>query len=296
MAGINDLSSIPEDKQALLEQLVRMLSHIRGVVAIVLGGSYARGTAHAASDLDIGLYYAEREPFNIADIRHVAEAVSVNGSPVVTDFYGWGPWVNGGAWIHTPAGKVDFLYRNLDQVAHTIQEAAQGILRHDMLQQPPYGFYSVIYLAETSVCVPLFDPHRRISDLKRLVQVYPPRLKQKVAGDLLWAAEFTLIHARDFAAASDVYNTAGCLTRVASLLTQVLYALNERYFLNDKKVMDELGGFHLLPAGYVRRLRAILAHPGDTPVELSHSVSELYVLWRDVVGLTGGAYQPQFRL
>jgi hypothetical protein len=36
--------------------------------------------------------------------------------PVVTGTYEWGPWVNGGAWIQTSAGKVDFLYKNLDQV------------------------------------------------------------------------------------------------------------------------------------------------------------------------------------
>ena len=49
-----------------------MLSQVRGVEAIVLGGSYARGTAHERSDMDIGLYYFEREPFAVADVRRVA--------------------------------------------------------------------------------------------------------------------------------------------------------------------------------------------------------------------------------
>jgi hypothetical protein len=34
--------------------------------------------------------------------------------------YEWGQWVNGGAWIHTPAGKLDLLYRNIDQVKRVL--------------------------------------------------------------------------------------------------------------------------------------------------------------------------------
>ena len=41
----------------------------------------------------------------------------------------------------------------------------------------PFGFFSVIYLAETHICVPLYDPVGHIARLKRLVEVYPPKLK-----------------------------------------------------------------------------------------------------------------------
>jgi predicted nucleotidyltransferase len=287
---------VPADKQVVLDRLVGALSQVRGIEAIVLGGSYARGTSHDASDLDIGLYYYERAPFAVTEVRRVAEAVSARGEPVVTDFYEWGAWVNGGAWIHTAAGKVDFLYRNLDQVERTIAEAKEGTIRHDYPQQPPYGFYSVIYLAETHICVPLFDPHERIAELKRLVATYPPKLKEKTVGDFLWSAEFTLLHARSFAAAGDVYNTAGCLTRVASNLTQVLFALNERYFISDKKAVEELSGFPLLPPGYVVKLCGILAHPGETPQELGQAVADLQAVWQSVVARTGGTYRPKFRL
>ena len=112
----NSLSNIPEQKQTLLRSLVTELSKIPGMAAIVLGGSYAAGTNHEISDLDIGLYYYEAKPFSIEDIYRIAQRVSVEKSLSVTNFYGWGPWVNGGAWIHTQDGKVDFLYRNLDQV------------------------------------------------------------------------------------------------------------------------------------------------------------------------------------
>lgn len=291
-----DLSHLPPDKRALLDQLVNRLSRVPGVAAIALGGSYASRTHHATSDLDLGLYYHDDRPFAIAAIREVARNFSAAGEPIVTDFYEWGAWVNGGAWIHTAQGKVDFLYRSLDHVRRTIEEAQNGIWQHDYDQQPTYGFYSPIYLAETHICLPLFDPAQILVELKRQVERYPPRLKQRVIADSLWSAEFTLLHARGFAAQGDVYNTVGCLTRAAASLTQALFALNEQYFIRDKQVMQTLAGFPILPPGYVSRLTAILAEPGSSPQALTRSVEELEQLWRSVTALPGVTYQPRFRI
>lgn len=287
---------IPEKKRSLLEPLVARLGQVQGVQAIVLGGSYARGTFHETSDLDLGLYYYESDPFSIDEIKRIAQDISTQDKPVVTGFYGWGPWVNGGAWIQTGAGKVDFIYRNLDQVERTIREAEQGIARHDYDQQPTYGFYSVIYLAETRICLPLHDPGGLIAGLKRQVETYPPKLKEKIIADSLWEADFSLLFARNFAAGADVYNTVGCLTRVASDLTQALFALNETYFISDKKVMAELALFPLLPEGYVDNITHILGHPGESSEELSQAVAELEGVWRSVVALVGGVYQPRFNI
>ena len=293
---IDNMSNFPEQKRLLLEQLVDRLSRITGMAAIVLGGSYASGMQHEASDMDIGLYYSEARPFSIANIRRIAEDASVDGTATVTGFYGWGAWVNGGAWIQTSQGKVDFLYRNLDQVQRTIAEAQQGISHHDYDQQPAYGFYSVIYLAETQICIPLYDPELLIVQLKRSVETYPPRLKQKVVADSLWLAEFTLLHARGFAAQGDIYNTVGCLTRVVSNITQALFALNEKYFIRDKKVLDTVAKFPNLPSEYIQQINRILAYPGRTAQELTKSVSNLEQAWHSVVSLTGVNYEPKFQI
>lgn len=294
---MNDkLSNLPEQKRSLLEDLVGQLSRTAGVAAIVLGGSYASGTQHEKSDMDIGLYYFPESPFSIADIQRIAQDVSVDGTPTVTGFYEWGAWVNGGAWIHTPQGKVDFIYRNIEQLQRTIAEAQEGIWHHDYDQQPTYGFYSVIYLAETQICIPLYDPELLIADLKRSVAVYPPKLKEKIIADSLWAAEFTILHARGFAAQGDMYNTVGCLTRVASNITQALFALNERYFNRDKKVLDVVAAFPALPSGYIEQINRILGHPGSTVQELTNSVSDLEESWRSVASLPGIQYEPKFRM
>ncbi|MGD0174409.1 MAG: hypothetical protein ABSC61_08260 [Anaerolineales bacterium] len=189
---------------------------------------------------------------------------------------------------------MDFLYRNLDQVERTIAEAHREIVQQDYGQQPAYGFFSVIYLAETQICIPLHDPEGLIADLKRKVEVYPPKLKERIIVDSLWSSEFTLIHARAFAAQGDVYNTAGCLTRAASSLTQVLFALNGKYFLRDKKVMDALAAFPTLPTGYIQRINSILGCPCGSAQELTRSVGEMERVWQSVVALPGVEYRSKY--
>lgn len=291
---IKDLDFLPPGKKKILKEITSELSRVEGMAAIVLGGSYASGTFTESSDMDLGLYYFENAPFSIAKIRKMAEKFSEVKEPAVTGFYGWGAWVNGGGWLHTRQGKIDFLYRNIDQVKRTIAEAKSGVFQHDYDQQPAYGFYNVIYLAETSVCIPLYDPDKIIAGLKRQVQKYPPKLKRRIINDSLWSAEFTLINARSYAARGDVYGTAGCLTRAAAHLTQALFALNEKYYLTDKKAMELISGFNLVPNGFVDSVNKLLANPGANARTLQKSVNEMELAWECVVNLEGIEYTPNF--
>lgn len=197
-----------------------------GIKALVLGGSHARGTAHAGSDIDIGLYYSESNPFDIEAIREVAKRI--NPDAVVTGTYEWGPWVNGGAWL----GGIDLLYRSLEHVERVIEEAQAGKISWDFQQQPPFGYYSVTYLGETKSCVPLYDPDRHIERLKRRVEKYPEAMRRAIVQENLWGAEFSLLYARK----AKGYALAGCITRVLSHLTQVLFALKREYFISDREV------------------------------------------------------------
>jgi hypothetical protein len=258
---------------------------------VVLGGSYACGFARPDSDVDIGLYYRDTAPLPVEEIRRAAAAICSPGTaPVVSGLYEWGPWVNGGAWIQTPAGKVDFLYKNLTQVQTVIEDAQRGNWRYDYDQQPPYGFRSIVYLGETSISIALYDPEGVISKLKQDVAEYPEPLRRRIVQDTLWGAEFALWICRKFAASGDVYNAAGCMTRVAHSLVQAIFALNRRYFVSDKYARRLIESFALRPRDFMPRLSAVLANVG----ELGRSTEELYALWAEVVELTAGEYRPRY--
>jgi hypothetical protein len=297
MDGLPDLpSSLSADQRRVLADVVTGLRSVRFVSAIVLGGSHALGTSHANSDLDIGVYYSQVAPFSIEDVKKVVRYVTHRNDSVVTGFYEWGRWVNGGAWINVGPAKVDLLYRNIDQVEHAIIEARKGVWHEDFDQQPTYGFRSVTYLAEIDCCIPLYDLHGRIAALKKLVVTYPQALKHTIVSEMLWNVEFALVQARDFARKRDIYNTAGCITRIANYLTHALFALNETYYLNDKHALGFIDQFTEKPVDFHQTLEAVLAKPGDTTATLTASVDRLAALWNEVTIIAADLYRPKYHI
>lgn len=284
---------LTKKKQILLINITEDLKRIEGVEAIVLGGSYAMGMATDSSDLDIGIYYSPDKPFDLKKIRLVAEKYSDNKQPTVTEFYEWGPWVNGGAWIKTKNGKVDFLYKNIDQVAATVANAKNGIWENNFEQQPPYGFSSIIFLAETYYCKPLYDPENIIYTLKQEVEKYPEKLRQTVIIQSLWSAEFTLWQTKNFALKGDVYNTLGCLTRVVKNIVTALFAINEIYPLGDKRALQIIEQAKTKPENLSKKINSILCVDENT---LTENVQRLTQLFDEIVELAQDTYQPYYNL
>jgi Nucleotidyltransferase domain/Domain of unknown function (DUF4037) len=288
------LSSAQAD---LLNAIVFELSKVPGVIAVVLGGSCARRTARPDSDLDIGLYYSKNSPPDIEAIRSCAETISApNTPPTVVGYYKWGPWVNGGAWIQTPIRKLDLLYRNIEQVQRVIDESQEGLYHHDYYQQPTFGFVSIIYLAEIKSCLPLLDPQHLLQKLKRRVEIYPEKLRQKMILNCLTTAEFTLFHAHGFADRGDTLNTVGCLTKIAFVLLQSLFALNSEYYFGDKGSLEAIDRFPLRPQSFSKRLQQFLAMPMRTERDLKFATQEIQTLWKETVDLAEGQYTPKFGL
>jgi hypothetical protein len=287
---------VPDAKAKLSDDIVVALGGIPGLVAIALGGSHARGTHTPDSDLDLGLYYREAEPFAIADIERIARRFSQSGKPTVCGFYEWGPFVNGGAWIDNATSKVDFLYRNLDQLERTLRDAEAGKWEHSFDQQPPFGYRTVTTLGEISCCKPLFDPKGELAALKARVQTFPPALKTHIVQSALWAAEFSFTFAETFVRDGDVPNAVGCLTRIFHYLVHALFALNDAYLVNEKREAREIAGFTLCPQDFYARASAILGAPGRTSEELKRSIDEMHTLWRETAALTKGAYRSRYAL
>ena len=291
------MKQLSPQQHDLVASVVERLGAIPGMKAVVLGGSHARGRAKPESDIDLGLFYSEAAPFLIQHVSELAETVNDAPNPVVTDFYGWGAWVNGGAWLTIGGQRVDFIYRSLEHVERVIADAEAGRYELDYAQQPPFGFFSATYLGETAICIPLFDPEARLAALKQRVVNYPEALRQSIVQDYLWQAEFNLAaFAHKFAARGDAYGTAACLTRVVNQLMLVLFALNRQYPLNDKTALAEITEFAAAPRQFTARVQQTLARVGDVAAELNTAVESFAQLFRETVALTEGQYQPRFTL
>lgn len=281
------------DLNAFLQDIVGTLIEVDGLDAIVLGGSWASGTQRSDSDIDLGLYYHEDTPLDINHVRKIAHELNTFPDPVVTELGEWGLWVNGGAWLTIKGQRVDFLYRNIDFVSTVIDECNRGKTRFDYLQQPPYGFYSYIYCAETQQCKILYDPQSVIADLKSKVPRYSVLLKRRIIQGCLWQAEFSLEVANK---SGDIYFIAGCLTRIASSLVQVLYALNETYFISDKRLQKDVEHFSLKPQNFFMRLDHILGNIGHDREEFTQTLQDTRALLAEIIELCKDQYTPRFNL
>jgi predicted nucleotidyltransferase len=274
----------------LARQIAGRLGEIEGVVAVALGGSWARGEAHADSDVDLGIYYRPENPPRITDLRLLAQELDDRHPQyAVTNFGEWSPWINGGGWLTIEGRKVDWLYRDLDLVELTIRECRAG--RPSVYYQPghPHGFHTHIYMGEIHYCRSLFDPDGELRALKNMTEHYPPRLKDALIRRQLWEARFALDTCRKSAARGDAFYVAGCLFRCAACMVQTLFALNERYLINEKGSVEVADSLPLSPGNFREIVDSVLARPGGSPQELEGSVGNIECLLVAVEELCAGA-------
>jgi len=249
------------------------LAAIPGVCAVALGGSWARGAGDSNADIDLGIYYDPSDPPALTNLRRLAAAIDDGKSgDAVTDFGGWGPWINGGAWLVVDGQRVDWIYRDVQQVAQIFDECCAG--RPAMYYQPghPHGFHTPIYMAEIAVAVPLHDPAGMIAAFKARTTPYPEALRRAIIANNLWEAKFALDTTRKSAVRGDVLHVSGGLFRCAACLIQALFALNEQYCLNEKGALAAVEHFSLRPTEFVTRVKRTLSHLGVGAAGLQVSV------------------------
>lgn len=267
---------------ALAQIIADRLGTLEGTSAVVLGGSFARGDAKPDSDIDLGIYYDPSHPPALESLRRLAAELDYSGQgEAVTNFGEWGPWINGGAWLNVQGQRVDWLYRDLTKVAHEISECEAG--RPKVYYQPghPHGFWNHIYLGEVFYCKPLFERDGVLTKLKSRANQYPPLLKNTlIAG--LWEAGFSIANAHKPAVRGDGFIVAGHLFRCAAVMVQVLFALNERYCINEKGAVDLIEAMPLHPPNFARVVHEVLGNLGKTPAELGASVARMENLLEEV--------------
>ncbi|MBO0780724.1 MAG: nucleotidyltransferase domain-containing protein [Ktedonobacteraceae bacterium] len=276
---------------SLIQRIVERLKTTPSLKAIVLGGSYAAGRQKPDSDIDLGLYYYERQPLDIDHIRAIAAELNDTSEVTATPLGGWGRWVNGGAWLTIQGQRVDFLYRNIDFVSHILNESTAGKFQSDYWQQPAYGFHSYMYCTETRICQPLYDPEHIISDLKARVTTYPHQLKHAIIKDFLWSARFTLDNTYKLAARGDVYIVTGCIARALHCLVQVVYALNESWYISEKRVAEDVLSFGIQPERFLERTYAILGAVGHSSTQLQGTLQKTEQLYSEMAALSRSASQ-----
>jgi hypothetical protein len=277
---------MPNVPDPLLARIVPRLAEVPGIAGIVLGGSRARGTATAASDYDIGLYYGPHEPLDTARLLEIAkELVDDPAAAAITPVGGWGPRIVGGGWLKVGGRKVDLLYRGVEPVRAVISACRAGQVSMDYQPGHPHGFCSAIWMGEVALCVPLHDPNGAIAELKAATTPYPDALRDALLKMFLWEILFSIENGEIAVARGEQTHIAGCTYRALCCIGQVLFALNRRYLINEKGALAEAASFPRNVSLLPERTDRIWAALGRR--EFAAVFSDLQALEADVRALTG---------
>lgn len=245
--------------QNAINKVSKELSGVSGIVGIVLGGSRAKGTNHATSDIDIGIYYDQSVGFDVNEIGRIATKIDdENRENLVSSLGEWGDWINGGGWIVVQGYHVDLIFRDIKRVAQVIDECSLGKVSTHYHTGHPHAYLNFMYMGEISICKILFEPKSYISDLKAKTKPYPKPLKDAITSYFMFEASFSLMFARDNIDKDDISYVMGHCFRTISCLNQVLFAMNEEYCINEKKAVRMIDGFHNKPRDYKIKIDKII--------------------------------------
>ncbi|WP_258959106.1 DNA polymerase subunit beta [Paenibacillus tyrfis] len=181
-----------------------------------------------------------------------------NRDDLVTEIGGWGPWINGGGWLKVSQIPVDFLYRDLSKVSKVIDQCVMGDITIDYQPGHPHGFINSIYLAEIALCKVLWDPSGVVGEMMLRTNPYPHILQISIIRKFLWEAHFSLEIGKKGNYKNDLSYIAGCCFRAVSCLNQVLFALNETYWMNEKGAAAIADSFSMAPSQYSNTINSIL--------------------------------------
>jgi len=272
--------------EAFIQEIVNEVKQVEGVQGIVLGGSRARGTHIATSDVDLGIYYDPDSPLDVNALGKVATQLDDAHRPdVITEIGGWGPWINGGGWLQIQSYPVDFLYRDLRKVGAVIDDCLHE--KVEMFYQPghPFGFVSSIYLAEVAVCQLLWDPADILAALKKKIIPYPVALQKALVQKFAWEINFSIQIARKSTERLDVTYAAGCCFRSLMCMLQVLFAVNKTYWLNEKGAVALAETFPRKPESLRARVNETFRALDANPPALQKAIATLEELSKDIHAL-----------
>src|SRR5262245_546597 len=208
---------------------------MRGVIAVVLGGSRANGSSDATSDWDLGLYY--RGALDLTALARHGD-VYPPGS--------WGRLMNGGAWLTCGGEPVDVLLRDLDSVDHWTRRAQEGDFEVDALLGYLAGVPTYMLTAELAAGVALRGALTGVP--------YPPRLIEAAPSRWRFCRSFSLEYARMHAKRGERIGAIGQVTKAVMEEAHAILSARGEWVFNEKRLIAAAG------LGDVQRLVDRLPH------------------------------------
>jgi hypothetical protein len=253
--------------RAVIDEFVPILkAWVEGRYAISIGGSHGKDTWDSQSDVDLRLFCDNDVPR--------PEASPELWKPYFTAVEEWGK----------KGVKVDMVWvRRIDLVDTALYGWINGEVSPVDSVWTIWGYHLLTDIYNQFIIEDLFDV---IAAWKAKLQVYPIKLKrallEKHLGSLkYWRGDY---HYANKVKRQDIVFLAGLSARIVHDLMQVLFALNEVYFVGDGNNLDYAAKFSIKPNDLEERIKLAL-YPPATPQMLQEQQNILLQLIDEVDSL-----------
>lgn len=260
-------TNFPQTIQTIIQEFVPICKHIAGDqrYAISVGGSLGKGTWDNRSDVDFRLFTDQRvqwpdeNPELWADYFAAANKWKERGTPI------------DGIWSRT-VGEIDA----------ALDGWLQGELKPVDMVWTIWGYH---VLPDISNQFSIEDPYNIIGGWKERLRRYPPALKQAILDRYLeslryWRADYHYAHKVE---RGDVVFLAGMAAKLVHEMIQILFALNETYYVGDGSNLTFVEKFKTVPRDFIARVSGILYPPPPDPTGSQYAA--LTALIDEVVAL-----------
>ena len=151
--------------------------------------------------------------------------------------------------------SVEITTRDIKLVNQGVELCVAGKLDFNYQMDSSYTSVDIIYLGEIKGGKILWQAENKpLSQLKDKLNHYPKELKQRLISHYIVEAELAMEEARKAAIKNDVHYILGCFYRTVSSWNHLLFALNERYLLEQLGAVKLMGKMNLKPNHYLVRV------------------------------------------
>ena len=253
--------------QVIAECLPLILAMGSGRCAVTMGGSRGKQTADECSDIDFRLFCDETvgKPYSAESPTWPAFCAAVER------------WRDVGV-------NIDYVWvRTVTDIDAQLDSWLRGDLPKVDHVWTLWGYHFLTDIANQAV---ISDPDGLIAMWQARLVPYPVALQQaifkKYAGSLrYWRDDY---HYRNKVERGDVVFLASITPRLINDIMQVVFALNQTYFVGDGNNLYYCEKFAVQPDAFVMRVSEIL-YPAPHPERFSRQYAQLGVLIDEVLAL-----------
>lgn len=258
--------------QTVIDECLPLLKALgKGRCAVTIGGSHGKGTFDTRSDLDFRLFCDE-----------------VVGAPGFSATKEWKAFSQAVDRWREQGIEIDYCWvRTVADIDAQLEAWLSGQVVPEERVWTLWGYHLLTDLANQVV---LDDPDGLIAGWQARLKPYPRALKraiiEKHLGSLTyWRSDY---HYRNKVERGDVVFTAGIASRLVHDVMQVLFAINETYYVGDGNNLHHVSTFAVQPRAFAERVNDIL-YPPQTENALAAQYEAIITLIDDLAPLAAQA-------